>query len=124
MIGLNDSSLNPIELINIFFIHAPHHYYVSSFSFLQIAWPYLFMACSYWMLIRVKDDSVLRLFLLILGPFILLSVPVHFIFSEIFPNTFIFSLHLMRSASNLLVLFFTPYFLMFFLSQIRGVMDE
>ena len=84
MIGLNDSSLNPIELINIFFIHAPHHYYVSSFSFLQIAWPYLFMACSYWMLIRVKDDSVLRLFLLILGPFILLSVPVHFIFSEIF----------------------------------------
>ena len=122
--SFNNVVLDSKELTNIFFIHAPHHYLVSSFSFLELAWPYLFIVCSYLTLIRVKSDPVLRLFLLILVPLILLSVPVHYIFSEILPNTYIHSLHLMRSASVLSILFLTPYFLMFFSSKTWRDSDE
>ena len=117
IILLNNTILDPKELTNIFSIHAPHHYLVSSISFLKLAWPYFFIVCSYLALIRIESDTVLRLFLLILVPLILLSVPLHFIFSEIFPSTYIYSLHLMRSASVLSALFLAPYFLMFFSSK-------
>ena len=117
VILLNNTILDPKELTDIFSIHAPHHYLVSSISLLKLAWPYFFIVCSYLALIRIESDTVLRLFLLILVPLILLSVPLHFIFSEIFPSTYIYSLHLMRSASVLSALFLAPYFLMFFSSK-------
>ncbi len=123
IILFDNSVLDPEVLTNIFFIHAPHHYLVSSISFFKLTYPYLFIACSYVALKRVESDAVLRLFLLILVPLILLSVPLHFIFSEIFPNTYIYSLHLMRSASVLSVLFLTPYFLMFLIPKARRLAD-
>lgn len=114
IISVNNIILDPKEFTNIFFIHAPHHYLISSISFLKLAWPYILVICSYLVIIRIEIDPILRLFLLMLAPLILLSVPIHFIFSEIFPNTYIFSLHLMRSASILSALFLAPYFLLFF----------
>jgi hypothetical protein len=115
--ALNNSDLSTVEFINIYFLHAPHHYQVSSFSLLGLIWSYLFIICGYLSCIRFENNPPLRLFLLILSPLILLSVPVHYLFTEVFPSVYILSLHLMRSASILSLALLAPYVLMLLLPK-------
>jgi hypothetical protein len=115
--ALNTVKLNAEEFINIYFLHAPHHYEVSSFSLFEILWPYCFAICGYLSLIRHEKNPPLRLFFLILSPLILLSVPLHYLFTEVYPSVYIISLHLLRSASVLSLAWLAPYAIMLFLPK-------
>lgn len=108
--ALNTSDLIAEEFINIYFLHAPHHYQVSTFSIIEIFWPYFFIICGYIGVIKYEKRSSLRLFLLMLCPLIIFSIPLHYIFTEVLPSIYILSLHITRSASILSLALLAPFF--------------
>jgi|OM-RGC.v1.004720852 hypothetical protein len=111
LLSLDKNFINSETLINISNYHAPHHYMVSSFNIYKILYYYLFAFIGLLFFLRHEKNQFLLANIKIISLFIFFFPPLHFLFTEIFYSKIIFSMHILRSASNLSIIFLAPYVL-------------
>ena len=109
LLNLDKNSISSHELIKIAFYHAPHHYQISSFGILKILYFYCSAVLGIIFALKLEKNDALLNKILIISCFVIIMPIIHYIFTEIFPNKYIFSVHLLRTASNLCLLFLLPY---------------
>ena len=108
---LDSEIIDSKTLIDIAKYHAPHHYMISSFAPSKIIYFYFVSFLGLKFFLRYETDIRLIASIKIISVFILIFPFIHFLFTEILYSKIIFSTHILRSASNLSIIFLAPYIL-------------
>jgi hypothetical protein len=106
---LDQNSINSSELIKIAFYHAPHHYQISSFAVSKILYFYCTALLGTIFALKLFKNDALINKIIIISCLVMIMPIIHYTFTEIFPSKYIFSLHLLRTSSNLCLIFLLPY---------------